>query len=384
MFETLATVKDIIKMFFISFFLIIYAAACLGVVIFRHNLPSDYDSNIATGDDDDTDDPDVLDAKVKFNTFSQGVLAIFQIAVSNNWQVTKQTHPVPYLNRASRRRLVWFDDVRASTQDVMYPNIIDGKVGYYGCVFFVLFFILIVWFGTNIMTALIIDAYVQAKQHAPKPQPQRKVSILGVGPRIFEDVHREELDMYRSNAQNNPITPFLQARLPAGGYQRSACNRCSDCAVFIAKIESKQICHCGHGKMYHFQQAQTDESNPGSGGAGSTAPLRIGGAGSGGRPTIDSTVSCRCSNANACHVFVAMKIHELMPLFAGGCYSQMTGAGSPLVAGSGGAGESLIDRFKRFKEQQQQDVGTDDGRLQQPLLRELPRGSAAPSSAGTG
>jgi hypothetical protein len=65
--------------------------------------------------------------------------------------------------------------------------------------------------------------------------------------------------------------------------------------------------------------------------------------------------------------------------------SQITSAGSPPVAGSGGVGENLIDRFKRFKEQQQQqDPRTDDGRLNQPLLRELPLGSAAPSSAGTG
>lgn len=319
MFETLSTVKDIIKMFFISFFLIIYCAACLGVVIFRHNLPSDYDSNIATGDDDDSDDPDVLDPKVKFNSFKQGVIAIFQIAVSNNWQ------------------------------DIMYPHIIDGKLGFYGCIFFVVFFILIIWFGTNIMTALIIDAYVQAKQKAPAPQPQRKVSILGVGPKIFDDVHGDELDMYRSNAQSNPVTPFLQARLP-GGLQRSACNRCTDCAVFIAKIESKQICHCGHGKMYHFQGQSTDSSQPGSGTSGPTAPIQVPSGPGSSRSALDTA-----------------------------------SFGSPSVVGSANVSESLIERFRRFKEQQHE-TGTDDGRLNQPLLRDtqsvMTDAQSAPAATG--
>ena len=153
----------------------------------------------------------------------------------------------------------------------MYPNIIDGDIGFYGCIFFVFFFVLIVWFGTNIMTALIIDAYVQAKQGTEDKGMQRTRSFVGGKP---PEPGAEDLEMYRRNADNNPVTPFLQARLPAGGAQKSACNRCGDCAVFLAKIESKQICHCGHGKMYHLGMSENQGHAPNTG-TGDTAPLAI-------------------------------------------------------------------------------------------------------------
>lgn len=80
-----------------------------------------------------------MDPHAQLNTIVQAVLALFQIAVTNNWQ------------------------------DIMFLNCVKGlKVGIWGSVFFICYFMVVVWFGTNIMGAVIIEAYVTAVDRRDK------------------------------------------------------------------------------------------------------------------------------------------------------------------------------------------------------------------------
>ena len=138
--NTLMTVKNVIVQFFICYSLIIFAFASLALIIFEGNIPEDFDPN-----NGDNDDMNVLNPKVQLNTIEETTMALFQIAVTNNWQ------------------------------DIMYENCINGKtVGLWGAVFFVAYFISVVWLGTNIMTAVILDAYVKIVEKREKRQKARE------------------------------------------------------------------------------------------------------------------------------------------------------------------------------------------------------------------
>ena len=100
--------------------------AGVAVLMFHGNISEDYDPN-------DDDQFDVLDPQAQLNTMDEALYALFQIAVTNNWQ------------------------------DIMFINIVDGqKVQMWGSVFFIAYFVVVVWFGTNIMGAVVIEAYVTA------------------------------------------------------------------------------------------------------------------------------------------------------------------------------------------------------------------------------
>ena len=123
---TVAGVKNVIVRFFLVFSLLVYSFAAVAVLIFNGNISDDYDPN-------DDDGFDVLDPKAQLNTMDQCLLALFQIAVTNNWQ------------------------------DIMFINIVDGQtVDMWGSLFFIIYFVVVVWFGTNIMGAVVIEAYVTA------------------------------------------------------------------------------------------------------------------------------------------------------------------------------------------------------------------------------
>ena len=76
------------------------------------------------------------------------LLALFQIAVTNNWQ------------------------------DIMFINIVDGaKVNMWGSLFFIVYFVVVVWFGTNIMGAVVIEAYVTAVDRREKEGKARRTAL---------------------------------------------------------------------------------------------------------------------------------------------------------------------------------------------------------------
>jgi len=123
---TVAGVREVILRFFLVFSLLVYSFAGIAVLIFNGNISEEYDPN-------DDDQFDVLDPQAQLNTMDEALLALFQIAVTNNWQ------------------------------DIMFIHIVDGqKVKMWGSVFFITYFVVVVWFGTNIMGAVVIEAYVTA------------------------------------------------------------------------------------------------------------------------------------------------------------------------------------------------------------------------------
>ncbi|GMI08440.1 hypothetical protein TrLO_g4650 [Triparma laevis f. longispina] len=144
---TVAGVKNVIVRFFLVFSLLVYSFAAVAVLIFNGNISDDYDPN-------DDDGFDVLDPKAQLNTMDQCLLALFQIAVTNNWQ------------------------------DIMFINIVDGQtVDMWGSLFFIIYFVVVVWFGTNIMGAVVIEAYVTAvdRRDLEKKEKLKKKNNVGAG-----------------------------------------------------------------------------------------------------------------------------------------------------------------------------------------------------------
>jgi hypothetical protein len=148
--EAVADAKNELCLFCVVFALVIYVYACVGVSLLSGRLAPinggddnyiyDGGSNDGDGDDDfaGNDTPDVLTGRVALNSYADAFLALFQIAVTNNWQ------DIMNANAFSRS----FD---AS------PAVRWISAGY-----FCSFFMIIVWFGTNVMTALILDVYERA------------------------------------------------------------------------------------------------------------------------------------------------------------------------------------------------------------------------------
>uniref|UniRef100_A0A7S2WWN7 Ion transport domain-containing protein n=1 Tax=Rhizochromulina marina TaxID=1034831 RepID=A0A7S2WWN7_9STRA len=131
--ETIGRIRELLTLFVIVFFVIIYMYACVAQTLFHNVLTPNfaYDADDPTGPDDD-----VLGAKVYMGSFGDAFMQLFQIATTNNWQ------------------------------DIMYANLLESgspawKQGFIGF-YFVSFFMVMVWFGTNVLTALVIDVYVVA------------------------------------------------------------------------------------------------------------------------------------------------------------------------------------------------------------------------------
>ncbi|GMH62067.1 hypothetical protein TrST_g14170 [Triparma strigata] len=134
---TVAGVKNVIVRFFLVFSLLVYSFAAIAVLIFNGNIDDDFDPN-------DDDGFDVLDPKAQLNTMDESLLALFQIAVTNNWQ------------------------------DIMFINVVDGQtVNMWGSLFFIVYFVVVVWFGTNIMGAVVIEAYVTAVDRRDLEEKER-------------------------------------------------------------------------------------------------------------------------------------------------------------------------------------------------------------------
>ena len=133
---TVGRVRIVVFRFFIIFVLLIYTFASVALIVFKGNLPPDYDPNM----NDENDDIDVLDPKVTLNTLPEAMLALFQMAVTNNWQ-----------------DVMFYNCVAPDDDNYMNAK---PRVSLWASLFFVVFYIIVVWFGTNIMGAVIIDAYV--------------------------------------------------------------------------------------------------------------------------------------------------------------------------------------------------------------------------------
>jgi len=126
---------------------------------------------------------DVLDPKVQINTIQEATLALFQIAVTNNWQ------------------------------DIMYENCIKGeKVGLWSAIFFIVYFICVVWLGTNIMTAVILDAYVtivdkREKRLQSRENREKSVFRGSANRGENEDTHKGSMNglIFRGNPNGSII-----------------------------------------------------------------------------------------------------------------------------------------------------------------------------------
>ena len=160
--NALVRVWRILGLFLVVFALVIYVYAaiavelCAGMVPGRKHYAYDADDDDDVYDDfaEHTRDRQVLDNRVTFNSLSEAWEGLFRIAVTNNWQdgVNAYLLSPPARKNATVLRRTF--------------------IGLY----FVSFFIIIVWFGTNIMAALVIDAIIsfsddlQEKDHEPKEE----------------------------------------------------------------------------------------------------------------------------------------------------------------------------------------------------------------------
>jgi hypothetical protein len=166
---TLEDVHHVILRFFFVFFLIIYSFSCISVEIFKENIAEDFDPN-------DDDFLDTIDSRVQLNNLKEALLAMFQIAITNNWQ------------------------------DIMFYQVYGSKIGMFGSIFFVLYFVIVVWFGTNIMTAMILGAHVTMVE---RRQEEKK---------ILDKINHEK----RVRKANAKKTRILKARAKADNANASA------------------------------------------------------------------------------------------------------------------------------------------------------------------
>ena len=114
-------------------------------------------------------------------------------------------------------------------QDILWANVIEAKhastfsralIGFY----FVSFFVVMGWFGLNILTALVIETYDIAKSKALAPP----VHVAGAGD---------------AASGHKSITAGLA----------TTCLRCGTegCAVYVPSRYDPNMCQCGHAALYH-------------------------------------------------------------------------------------------------------------------------------------
>ena len=136
----LVHVWRVLFFFGVVFALVLYIYAAVAVELCAGIVPGR--RHYAYGEDDDGPrDRMELDNRVTFNSLGEAWEGLFRIAVTNNWQDAVNA----YL----------FSEPARGASSAFHRTAVG--------LFFVSFFILSVWFGTNIMAALVIDAIISSK-----------------------------------------------------------------------------------------------------------------------------------------------------------------------------------------------------------------------------
>jgi len=191
--------------FIFIFLLVIYTYACVGVSLMHGLLPA---RTLYDGDPGETwvDDASVGQSIVNMNNYGDCFLALMQISVDNNWQ-----------------DILWANTIQAGP-----TRFRQFMIGVYFCSFFVL----MGWFGLNILTALVIETYDVAKARAEQEESRRKREA------------GQPTDAAPSSG------PGLLQDQSLGG-----CMRCGEaqCAVFVPSRFDPNMCQCGHAALYHMR-----------------------------------------------------------------------------------------------------------------------------------
>lgn len=145
----IARVWRILGLFAVVFALAIYVYAavavelCAGILPGREHWLYDQDDDFVSDHQDDVRDRGVLDNRVVFNSIAQAWENLLRIAVTNNWQdlVNAYVFSSPARNNATSFR-------RTAIGAFLFS-----------------FYVLLVWFGTNVMVALVIDALLSDDDH---------------------------------------------------------------------------------------------------------------------------------------------------------------------------------------------------------------------------
>jgi len=156
------------------------------------------------------DDASVRQSVSTVNNFGDAFLALLQISVDNNWQ------DILWANTIEAKRASYFN---------------RGAIGVYFCSFFVV----MGWFGLNILTALVIETYDIAKG---KLEDARKSEVA------------TRLVGYQSRRPGDEDDGAV-VTLASGS--SAECLRCGPggCAVFVPTKYDAATCQCGHAALYH-------------------------------------------------------------------------------------------------------------------------------------
>ena len=218
---------------------VIYTYACVGVSLMHGHL-SAYHTYDADPGETYFDDASAGQSKGQVNTYGDVFLVLMQETVDNNWQ------------------------------DLLWANVIEGKhcsshcraaVGFY----FVSFFVVMGWFGLNILTALVIETYVTAKA-----KEQGSAEQAASHDSSIDSPHDETSlgdNAIVKSGSNNDVGVHAGATAYSQKDNDSAigCTRCGPgmCARYVPARLDPNICQCGHAILYHRTQAARSDNQGG-------------------------------------------------------------------------------------------------------------------------
>jgi len=152
----------------------------------------------------------------------------------------------------------------------LWANVIEGKhcsshcraaVGFY----FVSFFVVMGWFGLNILTALVIETYVTAKA-----KEQGSAEQAASHDSSIDSPHDETSlgdNAIVKSGSNNDVGVHAGATAYSQKDNDSAigCTRCGPgmCARYVPARLDPNICQCGHAILYHRTQAARSDNQGG-------------------------------------------------------------------------------------------------------------------------
>ena len=228
---------------------VIYTYACVGVSLMHGHL-SAYHTYDADPGETYFDDASVGQSKGQVNTYGDAFLVLMQETVDNNWQ------------------------------DLLWANVIEAKHCSSHCraavgIYFVSFFVVMGWFGLNILTALVIETYVTAKAKEKGSAEQAANSDSFDSPHDMIDAGNNAMMISNgSSSSGHGMHPSVSENSQSDNDSALGCTRCGPgmCARYVPARLDPYVCQCGHAVLYHRTHAVhrdnlgalPSNSNPGS------------------------------------------------------------------------------------------------------------------------